>query len=120
MGNRGAYAGSPSASDQLELVALAPGYRPRGDAAQSGRGGEYLLSELAAVISKDPAIAAKLLRMANSSQMGRPGQVADIGDAVMVLGTRSVNLLALSFSLTSANDSRSDFFDYTRFWTRSA
>lgn len=82
---------------------------------------EVSISDLAGVISKDPAIAAKLLRMANSSQIGRPGQVSDIGDAVMTLGIRSANLLTLSFSLASCSyESRSNAFDYTRFWTASA
>lgn len=79
------------------------------------------IADLAAVIARDPALAAKLLKAANSSQMGRPGQVADIEDAIMVLGLRSVNLLALSFSLTgSIATSESQGFDYSRFWIQSA
>jgi diguanylate cyclase (GGDEF)-like protein len=82
---------------------------------------EVSISELAGVISRDPSIAAKLLRMANSSQIGRPGQVADLEDAIMVLGIRTVNLLALSFSLVSCDSSaRSECFDYARFWTQSS
>ena len=82
---------------------------------------ELQIAELARVISRDPAIAAKLLKTANSSSMGRPGQVGDIEDAIMVLGIRNVNLLALSFSLSAhaaPNPSRS--FDYGRFWIESA
>ncbi len=79
------------------------------------------IDELADVVTRDPAIVAKLLRMANSSAFGRPGQVSDIRQAVMTLGLRSVNLLALSFSLASYDEDESnDRFDYTRYWTCSA
>ena len=82
---------------------------------------EIEIADLASVIARDPAIAAKLLRAANSSQMGRPGQVADIEDAIMVLGLRSVNLLALSFSLTAnIATNENEGFDYSRFWIQSA
>jgi diguanylate cyclase (GGDEF)-like protein len=59
--------------------------------------------------------------MANSSSFGRPGQVSDIQQAIMTLGLRSVNVLALSFSLTSAfQGDGDDRFDYTKYWTSSA
>ena len=79
------------------------------------------IEELAEVVGRDPAIVAKMLRMANSSSFGRPGQVSEIRQAIMTLGLRSVNLLALSFSLASYSkgDSRLDF-DYTEYWTSSA
>ncbi|MCP5045268.1 MAG: HDOD domain-containing protein, partial [bacterium] len=63
------------------------------------------IDELTEVVTRDPAIVAKLLRMANSSSFGRPGQVSDIRQAVMTLGLRSVNLLALSFSLAAYEQS---------------
>ncbi|MDP6979458.1 MAG: GGDEF domain-containing protein [Myxococcota bacterium] len=76
------------------------------------------IDELADVVTRDPAIVAKLLRMANSSAFGRPGQVSDIRQAVMTLGLRSVNLLALSFSLATYDPAEAnDRFDYTRYWT---
>lgn len=76
------------------------------------------IGELADVVTRDPAIVARLLRMANSSAFGRPGQVSDIRQAVMTLGLRSVNLLALSFSLASFDqDGDDDRFDYKRYWT---
>ncbi len=78
------------------------------------------IDELAEVVTRDPAIVAKLLRMANSSAFGRPGQVSDIRQAVMTLGLRSVNLLALSFSLASYDQGESnDRFDYSHYWTSS-
>ena len=79
------------------------------------------IEELAEVVTRDPAIVAKLLRMANSSSFGRPGQVSDIRQAVITLGLRSVNLLALSFSLAAYDrGGEVDRFDYKRYWTTSA
>lgn len=76
------------------------------------------IDRLASTLTRDPAIVAKLLRMANSSSFGRPGQVSDIQQAIMTLGLRSVNLLALSFSLNSAfQGDGDDQFDYTKYWT---
>ncbi len=76
------------------------------------------IERLASVVERDPAIAAKLLKMANSASFGRPGQISDIHQAIVTLGLRSVNMLALSFSVVAvaSRKTRSDF-DYPRFWT---
>ncbi|MFT5443339.1 MAG: two-component system cell cycle response regulator, partial [Myxococcota bacterium] len=79
------------------------------------------LDDLEAILIRDPAIVAKLLRIANSSSFGRPGQVSDVRQAVMTLGLRSLNLLALSFSLASYSETDpKSRFDYGRYWTSSA
>jgi len=79
------------------------------------------IRELAEIVSRDPVIASKLLRTANSSALGRPGTVTSFHEAVMSLGTRRVNMLALSFSLTSTSTHPANrAFDYTLFWTTSA
>lgn len=79
------------------------------------------INELADALVRDPAIVAKLMRMANSTSFGRPGQVSDVHQAIMTLGLRSVNLLALSFSLASSSTGEAgDRFDYKRYWTSSA
>ncbi len=76
------------------------------------------IERLAAVVERDPAIAAKLLKMANSASFGRPGQISNIHQAIVTLGLRSVNMLALSFSVVAVASGRSRAdFDYRRFWT---
>ena len=76
------------------------------------------IERLAAVVERDPAIVAKLLKMANSASFGRPGQISDIHQAIVTLGLRSVNMLALSFSVVAVASGRSRTdFDYPRFWT---
>ncbi|MCH7598491.1 MAG: GGDEF domain-containing protein [Myxococcales bacterium] len=85
------------------------------------QGDDIDIDELAEVVTRDPAIVAKLLRMANSANFGRPGQVSDIRQAIMTLGLRSVNLLALSFSLASYSKGEGGGrFDYQRYWTSTA
>lgn len=44
----------------------------------------------AALIERDQALAARLLRLANSAFYGVPGRVGSIGDAMRILGARSV------------------------------
>jgi diguanylate cyclase (GGDEF)-like protein len=77
------------------------------------------LSEMSRVISRDPAIAAKLLSTASSAiYLTRAGAPTTIQQAVMRLGGNTVMTLALSFSLVRARGS-SGTFDYSRFWKRS-
>jgi HD-like signal output (HDOD) protein/GGDEF domain-containing protein len=54
---------------------------------------------LKACIENDPALAAKIMRVVNSSLFGLNRQVADLNQAVGILGTRPLMTLALGFSL---------------------
>jgi diguanylate cyclase (GGDEF)-like protein len=77
------------------------------------------ITELTRVLSQDPALVAKLLKTANSSMFGLPREISSIRHAVLILGLRSVNLLALSFSMLSMSNPKADSkFDYSQFWTR--
>ncbi len=79
---------------------------------------EVDIDELAEVLSQDPALVAKLLKTANSSMFGLPREISSVRQAVMTLGLRSVNLLALSFSVLGVSSGGSpDAFDYRRYWT---
>jgi two-component system, cell cycle response regulator len=79
------------------------------------------IDELAELIGCDPALAAKVIKTANSSMFGVPREVTNIKRAVLVLGLRTVNLLALSFSvIASATGSAAAGFSYRRFWTQTA
>jgi diguanylate cyclase (GGDEF)-like protein len=78
------------------------------------------VGELAAVLSQDPVLVARLLRTANSGMFGLPREVSSVRQAVMVLGLRTVNLLALSFSAVAiASGNSPPGFDYRGFWTQS-
>jgi len=78
------------------------------------------VKDVADVIAKDPALTAKMLRLANSSMFGMSKTVASLDQAMMVLGLRTVKIMALGFSLvdTLKHDSATEF-DYPGYWRRS-
>jgi len=78
------------------------------------------IQDVAKVMALDPAITAKVLRLANSPLYARRGKVASIRDAVVVLGLNATIALALSFSLLKSwrDDEKRDGLDYPLFWRR--
>lgn len=55
--------------------------------------------ELQQCIQNDPAIAARVLRVVNSSLFGLSGQVTTLGQAIALLGIRPLKLMGLAFCL---------------------
>jgi len=53
-------------------------------------------TEIAAVVCRDPALAAKILQLVNSSFFGLPRQVTSVPEAVAYLGVATVRSLVLS------------------------
>ncbi len=64
------------------------------------------INELVQVIARDPALSVKLLKMANSSAFGARRGIRTLSHAVMLIGTRTIPALALSFSLVPGAGSR--------------
>ncbi|NEX63159.1 HDOD domain-containing protein [Noviherbaspirillum galbum] len=58
--------------------------------------------ELRGVIAKDPALTAKLLRLANSARYGVTRSIASIDDAIMVVGISQVRTLGLAACMADA------------------
>ena len=58
------------------------------------------VNEVCALIAREPAIAARLLKLANSSQFGLPRSVGLLEDAVVLVGLERVRTLALGASLS--------------------
>ncbi len=78
------------------------------------------ISVLAEVVSLDPALTVKVLRMANSPMYARHAKVESLEQAVMMFGWNGTLNLALSFSLVSKIDPVSkNGLDYNFFWKRS-
>lgn len=78
------------------------------------------LYEIADIIETDPALAAELLKYANSSMLSTGTPVTTIRRAAVKLGMRVVVSLALGFSLLSTHkQGRCPTFNYTRFWATS-
>jgi putative nucleotidyltransferase with HDIG domain len=72
--------------------------------------------ELAAKVSKDQALTAKTLRLANSSFYGLQCKVRTIEQAIAVLGFDSVRALVTSAGIIGNFPSGGGTFDFTAFW----
>ncbi|MBD3169914.1 MAG: HDOD domain-containing protein [candidate division Zixibacteria bacterium] len=76
--------------------------------------------KIASIIKNDVSLTAKILRVANSPFYGRVNGIATVSSAIVLLGTRSVQALALSVSvyeLLNKNDSEN--IDLRLFWRHS-
>ena len=77
------------------------------------------LLDLAKIISADPALTSKVLRIANSSFYALPTEVASVAKALTVLGTNLVKNIALSFVIShDMHDKKNNLFDFDYFWRR--
>jgi len=79
---------------------------------------ESSIQDLAQCISNDPALAAEMLKLANSSLFSMGQEVTTLERATLVLGLKTVKLMSLSFSLASSVP-RVESFDFEEFWHRS-
>src|SRR5262245_54969414 len=68
------------------------------------------------VIETDPALTARLLRVVNSSLYGLSREVADLTQALALLGTKPLKLLVLGFSLQDAMFAGAPGDLLERFW----
>lgn len=78
------------------------------------------LGQVATVISQDPALAAKILRIANSPFYALRRRCENLRQALSFLGLNGTLALALSFSMVkSLGKTGRSTFDYSQFWRRS-
>ena len=76
-------------------------------------------AELAAILSADPALSAKLIRVSNSAYYGFTRRFGTVREAVIVLGFKQVRQMAVAASMVDAfRPARSpiDGFDMDLFW----
>jgi putative nucleotidyltransferase with HDIG domain len=78
------------------------------------------LRELSAIIERDPALAARLLRAANSAAFSRGEPVTSIGAAVGRLGLSHVRSLCLAVGVVRAFGDSHHRLDHRRYWEHSA
>lgn len=84
------------------------------------RNEDVKVDQLVKVIQNDPALVAKILRVVNSSMFGLTRKVTSLHQATVVLGTRTLKVFALSFSLVDTIGSCAvGAFDYQGYWRRS-
>ena len=82
------------------------------------QGDEASAADVAEVIARDPAIAAKTLRLANSASYGLTNRVDDIQLAVTLLGLRETYHVVLTSAIVNMFD-KSKTFDYMTYWMES-
>jgi HD-like signal output (HDOD) protein len=77
--------------------------------------------DVGGVIEKDPALAAKILKMVNSSYYGFPKRISTISHSVVILGFTELMHLALSVSILRMFNKKgtNQAFNYMEFWKHS-
>ncbi len=82
---------------------------------------DVAIQEVARVLARDPALAAKVLTVANSAWYGLRSQVTTLDRALALLGINATLSLALSFSFVRGlRGSGWVRFDHQAYWRRSA
>jgi diguanylate cyclase (GGDEF)-like protein len=76
---------------------------------------DVTIGDIAALVSKDISLSAKILRVVNSAFYSFPQPIVTISQATSILGINAVRSLVLSFSFLQPGGSGGDF-DYVRFW----
>lgn len=80
---------------------------------------EIAMAKVAQAIGRDPAMTAKILRIANSAFYAQRRPSQNLRQALIIIGLNAALTLALSFSLVSAIRAlRPVGIDYLRFWRR--
>jgi diguanylate cyclase (GGDEF)-like protein len=78
------------------------------------------ITSLTGCVSKDPALATKVLRMANSAFYAQRRRSQNLRQALLVIGLDAAITLCLSFSITASfRKARAGGLDYGRYWRRS-
>ena len=78
------------------------------------------LNRIAQIITPDPALTARLIKISNSAMYPGSRPVASLQDAIAKLGMSQVRHIALGFALVSENkEGVCEAFDYASFWARS-
>ena len=78
------------------------------------------LRDIGQIIERDPALTARLLRVANSAAFSRGDPVTNIGAAVGRLGMGHVRSLCLAVGVVRAFGESSQRLDHKRYWQHSA
>lgn len=76
--------------------------------------------DVGAVISEDPGLTARLLRLVNSAMYGFPSKIESVKQGLTVVGTQQIHDLALATSVVNMfKDMPQDLVDMTSFWQHS-
>lgn len=109
------------AFDELKLTGSLPSPSGVGlQILQLTQNEDFSAEELAQTIQSDPALTGRIIKMANSAQIGGVKPIATVAESVVRLGASAVRNVALGFSLVSGYRSgKCAAFDFNRFWSES-
>lgn len=112
---------SPELQSRLKKIANLPS--PPGVAAeiiQLAQNPNVELEDVAEKLIQDPALSAKILRIANSPLYAQRRKSTNLRQALILLGLNATVTLSLSFSLlTSLRKDKMNSVDYSHYWRRS-
>jgi putative nucleotidyltransferase with HDIG domain len=79
------------------------------------------MSQIATIITRDQAIAARVVRLINSAYYGFGGKISSIQQAIMLLGLNTVKNLVIGVSVVKsfAETGEASIFDRQKFWLHS-
>jgi HD-like signal output (HDOD) protein/nitrogen-specific signal transduction histidine kinase len=79
------------------------------------------LDEIAAIVSKDPSLSAKILKLVNSAYFGLPQKVHEINQAVVLVGTSGIKNMAICACVYEAfpRPKKNGIFNLKGFWWHS-
>ena len=79
---------------------------------------DHTSADVDAVLSTDPALSARLLKIVNSAYYGIPRQIGDILSAIIILGEDDLRNMVVATSLAKTLD-HCEGLDIKKFWRRS-
>jgi HD-like signal output (HDOD) protein/nitrogen-specific signal transduction histidine kinase len=78
------------------------------------------VQDLAGIIEQDPGLTTRLLKLVNTAFYAHRREVSSISQAIVILGSKKLRMMALSMSLRGAFPlGRVDGMDYEAFWKNS-
>ena len=82
---------------------------------------ETTAQEVGSLVSSDPSMAAKVLRIVNSSFYGFPNRISTVSHAIVILGFNAVKSIVLSSSIFDAfgRAKQKSAYDRSLFWNHS-
>lgn len=81
----------------------------------------FSANQLCPLIEKDPPLAMKVLKIANSSYYGLRDKVESLNRAIVILGMKELSQLVMGFSVIKAfGESKEDTHRWKKFWEHSS
>ena len=82
----------------------------------------YSVQQMLPLIEKDPPLAMKILKIANSAYYGMQRKVESLRHALVIIGMKQLGDLSLGFSVmkTLSNDHNNQVLDWDKLWEHSA